>query len=380
MALEPAVDLASLPPMLQRALAPASPPALAMGLAKGAVPGLRPEQLLLGVLLIARGDFEHFSPEVRSTAESTLQKPAAQLLSAALSSKDIHPALLDVLADTLPADRESLEKVLTHGSIASTTLARVAKICDESTSELVATNEQRLLQNPAIIEALYMNKRTRMSTADRLLDLAVRNGVELHLPAFREAAEAIAQQVISPPSVHPTELDLLAREIQAEAEKIEAEVSAAHELVTEDEQGQVVLDKKVMSLENKLAQLNISGKIRQAMLGTSPERAILVRNTNRLIAQAVIKSPLLNDNEAATYSANRALSADVLREIGANGRLVRFGTVRFNLVRNPKTPLATAQKLLPQLREDELKKLDRDKTVSGQVKTFVRQMLSRKKP
>ena len=43
--------------------------------------------------------------------------------------------------------------------------------------EFVATNEQRLLENPRIIELLYMNKNTRMSTADRIVELAARNGL-----------------------------------------------------------------------------------------------------------------------------------------------------------------------------------------------------------
>ena len=155
-------------------------------------------------------------------------KSLPQNLGAALSSKDMHPAVLDALADYLPAERAHIEKVLTHPAISTDTLARVARKCDEMTSELIATNEHRLLQNPAIIDALYMNKHTRMSTADRLLDLAVRNGVQLGVPAFREAAEAIVTPDDRATERASDRTRLAVSRGAEEAERIEAEVPDAH--------------------------------------------------------------------------------------------------------------------------------------------------------
>ena len=53
------------------------------------------------------------------------------------------------------------------------------------------------------IEKLYMNKSVRMSTADRLIELAVRNGLTLGIPAFKEAAEAIKETLITEPTDEP---------------------------------------------------------------------------------------------------------------------------------------------------------------------------------
>src|SRR5207249_2114717 len=53
---------------------------------------------------------------------------------------------------------------------------------------------------PKVIEALYLNPHTRMSTTDRVLEFAVRNGLELHgLPAFKEAQAAILGIKEQPP-------------------------------------------------------------------------------------------------------------------------------------------------------------------------------------
>ena len=58
-----------------------------------------------------------------------------------------------------------------------------------------------------------MNKATRMSTADRVLELAVRNKIKLEgIPAFKEAAAAIANELIPEPSPEPTFSDVLVKE------------------------------------------------------------------------------------------------------------------------------------------------------------------------
>ena len=45
--------------------------------------------------------------------------------------------------------------------------------------DLIAQNEQRLLRHPEIIAAMYMNRSARMSTIDRVVELAVRNNVRV---------------------------------------------------------------------------------------------------------------------------------------------------------------------------------------------------------
>ena len=62
-----------------------------------------------------------------------------------------------------------------------------------------------MLEHPPIIESLYMNKATRMSTADRIIELAVRHKLELTgIPAYKEVAIAIGQELIAEASPEPT--------------------------------------------------------------------------------------------------------------------------------------------------------------------------------
>jgi hypothetical protein len=115
-----------------------------------------------------------------------------------------------------------LEKILARGDVPAESVAELAKHGDEAVTELIATNEDRLLKHPSIIECLYMNRHTRMSTADRLIDLASRNGVHLSgIPAFREAAMALEGELI-PEAGEPTPDDELFVETAALASALES--------------------------------------------------------------------------------------------------------------------------------------------------------------
>ena len=54
----------------------------------------------------------------------------------------------------------------------SSDLALLAEHGSEELCERIAENQQRMLNHPEIIEKLYLNDNTRMSTADRVLELS----------------------------------------------------------------------------------------------------------------------------------------------------------------------------------------------------------------
>src|SRR5207302_8233206 len=94
-----------------------------------------------------------------------------------------------------------LEKVLLNRASADETFAHLAGLVDEASLEMIAKNEERLLRHPPIIASLYMNPKTRMSTAQRALELAVRNNVRVDgIPAFDEAVRAIQQSGATDPA------------------------------------------------------------------------------------------------------------------------------------------------------------------------------------
>jgi len=379
MPLDPPIDIASLPPAVQRVIGPGAPAPLRMMAARGAAPGLRPEQLATVIAVFARQELAHVDAAVREAAEATIAKLPPQILDGASSSPEVPGGVLDLLATLYLENEEIVERILMNPSVAIGTVERIAKGGSEKITEIVATNEQRLLEHPTIIQSLYMNKKTRMSTADRVLELAVRNGIQLNIPAYKEAAEAILNELIVAPDAEPTPDDILFAEAQAEGEKLER-AGITVEVVKEDDEGNEIIEEVAKSLEQRIREMTVSQKIRTAMLGSGASRAILVRDKNRLVCEAVARSPMLTESEATTFAASRAVSDGVLRIIANNGDLVKSHAIKYNLVANPRTPMATALRLLGFLRFDELKKLSKSKSVSAQIAKLAKQELEKKKP
>jgi hypothetical protein len=380
MAFDPPLDPATLPPPVQRVIAPATPAPMRTMAARGMVPGLRPEQIVTVMALLAFGELAHVEPATKELAQATLAKLAPPILQGALASPDLPGPVLGKLAEQYVEDAAIIEKVVLHPKVTVETMHHLAKNGSEAVTELVAINEERLLQHPTIIESLYLNKKTRMSTADRVLDLAVRNGKTLALPAFREAAEAIVDELISAPDAEPTPDDVLFAEAQKTAETIDAMKSIEESVVVQDEEGKEVVEEKAKPLEMQIREMTVSQKIRTAMLGGPSARALLVRDKNRLVAQAVIRSPLIQEPEVVHIAASRAVSEDVLRIIGTNGEFTKSHQIKYNLVANPKTPIAVSMRLLQHLRMDELKKLAKSRNVSAQISKMARQEMEKKKP
>jgi hypothetical protein len=224
---------------------------------------------------------------------------------------------------------------------------------------------------------LYKNPKTRMSTADRLVDLAHRNNVELDLPVFRELVEALQEQLIPEPEDELTFDDQVF--LEADARSKEVEIDPTHEDThTLDETGEEKPAEKVLPLYAALAEMNLSGKIRRATIGSAAERMILVRDTNRLVARAAIRSEMVQEPEVVRMSANRQLTADILTIISKKSDWIKNGAIKLNLVSNPRTPLPIVTKLVPYLQEHEVRNLARSKSVPGAVSTLARQQLARK--
>jgi hypothetical protein len=369
----PPIDLAQLSPPAQKIGGAAAPEKMQEMAAKGIAPGLRPPEVLALCVLFRTSD----RPAVRAAAEQTLAAPPDQLVNGALSA-DLQPAVIDALARALVDRRDALEKLLAMPRVEMETVEEVARLGSEAVTELIATNEERLLKHPRIIELLYLNKRTRMSTADRLIDLASRNDVQLTgLPAFREMQTALQGELIALASDEPLPDDVLFQETDALARQLES--APEEDTHHEDEVGEEVLKAKYLPLHQRIAEMKMSQKIRCATLGTKEERMLLVRDSNRVVASAAIRSPLMQESEVVLLSRNKNLADEVLRIISATPEFLKSYAVKKNLVENPKTPVPAAIRLVQHLRENDLKSIMKSKNVTGPIKDAARRHLDKRK-
>lgn len=365
------IDVSRLSPNAARVLGDQVPLPLKKAAASGILPGVSPGDLVHVIVALSA----HDDPAVSAAAAASLGKLARPIVEGALGS-ELQTDAVRALAESFGTDGALLPRLLGQKAIDQDTLCVLASRADEMGGELIGTNEALLLRFPAAIEKLYMNKRVRMSTADRLIDLAVRNDIELDFPAFKQAAAAIMEQLIPEPTAERTfddeqflEIDQVARELNLGDEEDVCEV---------DEEGKEQVAKKAIPLFALIQQATVTQKIRMAMLGEAAARLILVRDSNRLVSEAAVKSPRITENEATQISAMRSVSDEVLRIIASNGELVRGYKVKLNLVQNPRTPFTFAARLLPHLRLVDLRGLARNKNVPGAVSKAARQAIEKR--
>jgi len=384
------IDVAALPANAQKILDPNGPAPLKGMAAKGLAPGLKPGETLAVVCALSLGSDAH-----AEVARKTLANLPLPLLNGALGG-DIQPGVLDVIGPVYAKDANLSEKILHHPSILPDTVAAMAAVCTEFVSEIIATNEELLLKHPKIIEKLYLNKNTRMSTADRILELAVRNGVDCPgIPAFDQAKRAIEGELIAEPSEEESFDDTQFKDAQKKAkEAILAEGEDTHFLDPETGKEEVI--EKARPLHAVWADLRPPSKIRLLTLGSMTTRdeetheetehsfdmkalrMLGVRDPNPLVAVAALKAPGMSDTEVVRIAGMRNVSEDVLREIANSKEWTRVYQVKMNLVANPRTPFGHSSKFILHLRDNDLKTVSKSKDVPGAVQTAAKQQLSRK--
>jgi hypothetical protein len=234
-----------------------------------------------------------------------------------------------------------------------------------------------------------------MSTADRILELAVRNKIELAIPAFAQAKHAIEGELIAEPTEEPSFDDVQFNDAQEKAQALAlSEGEDTHEIDPETGLEEVVA--KAKPLHAIWADLRAAAKIRFLNLATMKEydqngkeigetrydmkalRMIGVRDANPLVAIAALNAPGINDADVVKICSLRNVAEDVLRDIASRGEWTRHYMVKLNLVSNPRTPFGNAAKFVVHLRENDLKMLAKSKDVSGAIQTAVKQQLARK--
>lgn len=372
----PQLDPSTLSAQAQKIVSASAPEKLQEVAARGVVPGVQPIEIIAVLVVLAQSP----RTNVAAVAQRTLTALPEAILTTAIGAPErLHPASIDALARGYLDRVDVIERLIAAPGIDLETVTELAKSGGEQVTELVATNESRLLESPQLIELLYMNKHTRMSTADRIVELAVRNGIELHgLAAWKETAAALENEMIAEPSSEPTPDDLLFAETQAIAEEV-AGTSGDEDVCVETPEGEEVVVAKIEPLHKRIADMTISQKIRTAMLGNREARMLLIRDSNKLVSSAAIRSPQMQEADVSLISKNRNISDDVLRIIGTSPAWLKSYQIKLSLVENPKTPTSIATRLISHLRESDLKMIARSKNITGAIKDAAKRHLERRK-
>jgi hypothetical protein len=126
-----------------------------------------------------------------------------------------------------------------------------------------------------------------------------------------------------------------------------------------------------------LSALTIPQRLKVAMKGSREQRAVLVRDPNRMIAAAVLSSPKLAETEVEAFARMSNVSEEVLRTIAFNRSWMRRLAVATALVKNPKTPAAISLGLLPRMNQRDIKMLVTDRNVPEALRLNAKKIMQK---
>jgi hypothetical protein len=126
-----------------------------------------------------------------------------------------------------------------------------------------------------------------------------------------------------------------------------------------------------------LSSLPIVERMKLAMKGTRSQRAQLIRDSNKLVAAAVLSSPKLTDSEVEAFAKMANVTEEVLRAIAMNRSWMKNYGVVSGLTRNPKTPPGISMQLVARLNERDLKMLTTDRNVPEAVRLAAKKFLKK---
>lgn len=354
----PALSSDELPPQFRKHVAADAPPKLKMMAAKGLIP-MPPSDQITALYLLSYDADEN----VAGTAKATAAGLPDRLLGATLRG-DLPGPVLDFLGDCLREKPAYLELILLNPATSDQTFVHLAEFVDEKLLAIVADNQLRLLREPDIIRALHRNPFASKGTIDRVVDFAVRSGLNLKdLESFAEARRRI-----------------LGADADAEPEREETAegIVEAHQAELGDEKEEELAEETRKNLTQRILNMTIAEKIKLASIGNKEARTILLRDANRLVQEAAVTSPRISEGEVVGLTNSRTIPDNVLRIILMNRDWMKNYQVKQNLVANPKTPLPTAMRLLVHLRINELRALARNRNVPNALSTQAKQLLEKR--
>ena len=350
-----------LPQNMRKHVDPKAPVPLRMMAAKGLVP-LSPSDML-GALFMLMYDTEE---NVRDTAGRTAAGLPDRIVASGFRDEAVSPHVLGWFLEVFFEKDAYAEMLIFNSSTPDEAVASVASRCGKAIAEIIGQNQLRLLRYDDIIRELAKNPFAQGALIDNVCDFAVRNGQVLtDVPQMQEArvrlfgAEAIAQ----PLTVVDTAESIIS-EFKVSGDGVNATIPL--------EEG------KRLTLAQKIQKLSVAEKIKLATKGNKEVRTMLIRDSNKLVCTAVIRSPRLTDSEVLTQAQNRVCNEEVLRIICGNREWVRQYPIKLALIKNPKVPAVISMKFLNSVHEVDVKSLARDKNVSGAVQMMAKKMLSKK--
>jgi hypothetical protein len=230
---------------------------------------------------------------------------------------------------------------------------------DESTRNTALTTLKNWDESE--LKRVFSNPKTPAA----ILEFAVRRLV----PEREELAETLA--------ANPSLREPVRKLIHGGADESAPDGATEEDKTVEEEDAAEAATER-QTLVQKISRMSVAEKINAALMGSQEERVILVRDSNKIVARAVLQSPKLSDQEAENIATMKNVSEEVLRLVAMNRKFIRSYSVARNLINNPRTPIDTGLPLIHRLNDRDLKELSHNKNVAEVIRSMANKLVKQK--
>jgi hypothetical protein len=384
-------DRMGIPEAHRKPLLPDAPLALRLAAAKGALP-VGPK-VAVGIAYVLLSDSD---PGVQASAKEYLSGMPEELLLTVIE-RDTHPKLLEFLVAHRLEDEKLLVRISSFRLANPRTLRLIALHGSSGVVDAVALNQERLLLEPLLFLELEKNPAASSSLLQRvesflrlhhLLDDVNATREPLSTPTAETSEKKnVAKKESTPKSlpVAPSgslemfDLDALGlgeKDSPGAPPESEDQFSFSFEepadefdlsLTKDSDENSAVEPEEKLSMEKQIAKMTVGQRIKLAYSGNLSTRKLLLRDANKLVSAAVVKSGRMTENETLKLAGNRNIPSEILNYIANDKATMRKYPIRAALATNPKTPVPIALKLLRDLSKGDLRALSMNRNVPGVV-------------
>ncbi len=280
--------------------------------------------------------------EIRRLAEETLQRIPDERCALLLQSPTVDGSVLRYFLGRAPQHLSLLPLLLGHPDTPPDAIIRLATTAGPEVVP-VLLDQVDLLKTPA-------------------------------LTALKDNQTYLHWQKEPPPQKHVLEvdlLDLLIHEMKQEVPPTEEEVAR----VVAELGGLEEADPDKGGLVSKLARMKVAQRVKLALLGTREERAVLIRDSSRVVCRAVLSSPKLTDSEVESFAAMRNVGQEVLRLISMSRKFMKSYTVLRCLVNNTRTPIDVSLPLLNRLLPNDLRAASASREIPDTLRKMAKKLV-----
>ena len=394
------IETTSVNPVVKAIINGTAPRPAQLAAARGMLP--LPQTDLLEILA-ALADIA--DPEIRDHARNSLASQNKDDLAITLKSVEIAPSVLAFFAGQADQPKQLHEAILSNPKTPTAAIIKFARdTTDGEMLEVVSFNQQLLIAAPQIIDAIIANP-YRTAEAERRASETKREffqkergaqqiADELRARGKEAAAEFIEQadfadtleETASTSSLSFEDAILLAEHIEVTDDETDDGwlfSEYIEELFEETEEQRTLIANKILgelraeddeisgervSMINRILKMGMKDRVKLAAKGDREARNILVRDPNRIVAQAVITNAKITEQEVEKIASMRSVPEDVLRQIAINRSWARNYSIMHKLAQNPRTPISNAMTILTRLQLRDLQALTKSRNVSEAVR------------